>query len=107
LGVLQEQEFEPVGSSRSIHVDVRVIAATNRDLAEAVRAGRFRADLYYRLNVFPLAVPPLRDRPGDIPQLAMFFLAQFGAKFGKRIDTVTNETMERLVGHAWPRNRPA
>jgi formate hydrogenlyase transcriptional activator len=85
-------------------VDVRVIAATNRDLSEAMRAGRFRADLYYRLNVFPLAVPPLRERPSDIPQLVTFFLAQFGASFGKRIETVPEETMARLVGYPWPGN---
>jgi formate hydrogenlyase transcriptional activator len=104
LRVLQEQEFEPVGSNRTVRVDVRVIAATNRDLAEAMRAGRFRADLFYRLNVFPLTVPPLRERPSDVPQLVMFFLAQFGTKFGKRIDTVSEETMDRLVRYPWPGN---
>ena len=104
LRVLQEQEFEPVGSSRPIRVDVRVIAATNRDLGEAVKAGRFRPDLFYRLNVFPLEVPPLRDRRPDIPKLAMFFLERFSKKFGKRIDTVSQATMDRLVSYGWPGN---
>jgi formate hydrogenlyase transcriptional activator len=104
LRVLQEREFEPVGSSRTLHVDVRVIAATNRDLEEAVRAGRFRADLFYRLNVFPIRVPPLRDRREDIPQLVTFFLAGFARKFGKRITGISPETMERLASYAWPGN---
>jgi formate hydrogenlyase transcriptional activator len=104
LRVLQEQEFEPVGSSRPVRVDMRVIAATNRDLGEAVKAGRFRSDLFYRLNVFPLDVPPLRDRQPDIPRLAMFFLERFSKKFGKRIDTVSQATMDLLVGYGWPGN---
>jgi formate hydrogenlyase transcriptional activator len=104
LRVLQEQEFEPVGSSKSVRVDVRVIAATNRDLQEAVAAGRFRSDLFYRLNVFPLRVPALRERGADIPALAMFFLGQFSKKFGRRIDRVSEATMDRLVRYAWPGN---
>jgi formate hydrogenlyase transcriptional activator len=104
LRVLQEGEFEPVGSNRTLRTDVRVIAATNRDLHHAVQAGRFRADLFYRLNVFPLDVPPLRERRSDIPQLVTFFLSHFAAKFGKTIDTVPQETMERLVSYAWPGN---
>jgi transcriptional regulator with GAF, ATPase, and Fis domain len=104
LRVLQEQEFEPVGSSRPIRVDVRVIAATNRALEEAIRAGRFRADLFYRLNVFPLAVPPLRERRSDIPQLVMFFLQRFAKKFGKRIESLSQGTMDRLVAYPWPGN---
>jgi formate hydrogenlyase transcriptional activator len=102
--VLQEQEFEPVGSSRTVRVDVRVIAATNRNLEEAIQAGRFRPDLFYRLNVFPLDVPPLRERPADIPQLARFFLAHYSKRFGKNVETVSDETMERLVSYAWPGN---
>ncbi len=104
LRVLQEREFEPVGSSRTVAVDVRVIAATNRDLDEAVRAGRFRADLFYRLNVFPLEVPPLRGRPTDIPQLVKFFLARFARRFGKDLTTVSDTTMERLLRYPWPGN---
>jgi len=104
LRVLQEQEFEPVGSNQTVRVDVRVIAATNRDLEEAVRAGRFRADLFYRLNVFPLRVPPLRERASDIPQLAMFFLSRFAKRFGRQVDTIASETMNRLVSYPWPGN---
>jgi predicted ATPase len=104
LRVLQEQEFEPVGSSRTVRVDVRVIAATNRDLGEAVRAGRFRADLFYRLHVFPIQVPPLRDRPADIPQLVMFFLTRYARKLGKQIDTVPQGVMDLLSTYVWPGN---
>jgi transcriptional regulator with GAF, ATPase, and Fis domain len=104
LRVLQEQEFEPVGSNQTVRVDVRVIAATNRDLEEAVRAGQFRADLFYRLNVFPLRVPPLRERASDIPLLATFFLARFAKKFERRVDTISPETMDRLVSYPWPGN---
>jgi PAS domain S-box-containing protein len=104
LRVLQEGEFEPVGSSKTVRVDVRVIAATNRDLEEAVRAGRFRADLFYRLNVFPLEVPPLRGRRSDIPQLVMFFLSRFAKRFGRPTETVSQDTMDRLVNYAWPGN---
>jgi formate hydrogenlyase transcriptional activator len=104
LRVLQEQEFEPVGSSKSVRVNVRVIAATNRDLPEAIRAGRFRPDLFYRLNVFPIEVPPLRARRSDIPQLVTFFLSGFVKKFGKRISSVSPGTMDRLTSYAWPGN---
>jgi formate hydrogenlyase transcriptional activator len=104
LRVLQEHEFEPVGSNRSVRVDVRVIAATNRDLSEAIRSGRFRPDLFYRLNVFPIEVPPLRSRRSDIPQLVTFFLSGFVKKFGKRISSVSPETMARLTSYAWPGN---
>jgi formate hydrogenlyase transcriptional activator len=104
LRVLQEREFEPVGSSQTATVDVRVIAATNRNLTAAVEAGRFRADLFYRLNVVPLEVPPLRQRRGDIPQLAMFFLGRYSRRFGKRVDSVAPDTMARLVAYDWPGN---
>jgi len=104
LRVLQEREFEPVGSSRALRVDVRVIAATNRSLEDAVRTGRFRADLFYRLHVFPIVVPPLRERASDIPQLATFFVARFAKTFGKKVEAVSRETMERLTRYAWPGN---
>ena len=104
LRVLQEQEFEPVGSSRTVRVDVRIIAATNRDLNDEVRAGRFRADLFFRLNVVPLTVPPLRDRPSDIPMLVTYFVSRFAKKFGRKIDGVTRDTMHRLTTYQWPGN---
>jgi formate hydrogenlyase transcriptional activator len=104
LRVLQEHEFEPVGSNRTVRVDVRVIAATNRNLAEAVGAGRFRSDLFYRLNVFPIELPPLRDRRSDIPQLVTFFLGRFSTRFGKRVETVSAATMERFLRYSWPGN---
>jgi formate hydrogenlyase transcriptional activator len=104
LRVLQEHEFEPVGSSRSVRVDVRVIAATNRDLEEAVRSGAFRSDLFYRLNVFPLDMPPLRERRSDIPQLATVFLAHYATQLGKSMEGVAIEAIERLASYPWPGN---
>ena len=104
LRVLQEHEFEPVGSSHTLHVDVRVIAATNRNLSEAVQAGRFRSDLFYRLNVFPIELPPLRERRSDIPQLVAFSMAQFSKRLRKKIDGVSRESMENLVNYPWPGN---
>jgi formate hydrogenlyase transcriptional activator len=104
LRVLQEQEFEPVGSSKPVRVDVRVIAATNRDLRRDVASGRFRADLYYRLNVFPIEVPPLRARREDIPELAMHFLARSARKLGKDVTGIQPESLELLVEHSWPGN---
>jgi formate hydrogenlyase transcriptional activator len=104
LRVLQEQEFEPVGSSRPVCVNVRVLAATNRDLEEAVRAGRFRADLYYRLAVLPVGVPPLRERREDVPQLAMFFLASFAKRFGKPVEAISRGSLDRLLAYPWPGN---
>jgi formate hydrogenlyase transcriptional activator len=104
LRVLQEQEFEPVGSSKTVKVDVRVIAATNRDLAAAVASGAFRADLFYRLNVFPIHVPPLRARREDIPMLVHYFARKYAAKLGRHVDAVTDTAMERLLGYPWPGN---
>jgi formate hydrogenlyase transcriptional activator len=104
LRVLQEGEFEPVGSSRTQRVDVRVIAATNRRLDEAVRAGRFRPDLFYRLDVVPLAVPALRQRASDIPALVTFFVATFARRLGKRVAGVSEAAMAALVRYPWPGN---
>src|SRR5580658_5865194 len=104
LRVLQEHEFEPVGSSRSLRVDVRVIAATNRNLREAVEAGRFRSDLFYRLNVFPVELPALRERRSDIPQLVAFYVSRFSKQFRKKIDGVSRESMNNLVNYPWPGN---
>jgi formate hydrogenlyase transcriptional activator len=104
LRVLQEHEFEPVGSSRPLRVNVRVIAATNRNLEEAIQAGRFRSDLFYRLNVFPLEMPPLRERRSDIPKLAKFFLSNCSKKLGKNIDGISHDTMDRILGYSWPGN---
>jgi len=104
LRVLQEREFEPVGSSVTIKVNVRVVAATNSDLAKAVTEGRFREDLYYRLNVFPISVPPLRERKEDIALLASHFLQQYARALNKRIPTLAPETADLLVRHLWPGN---
>ena len=104
LRVVQEQEFEPVGSGRTIKVDVRIIAASNRYLQEEVKAGRFRSDLFYRLNVLPLGVPPLRDRRSDIPALVLFFLGRFSKKCGKQIQGVSQQTMDLLQCYSWPGN---
>ena len=101
---LQEQEFEPVGSSRTQRVDVRVIAATNRNLREMVEAGRFRSDLFYRLNVFPLQLPPLRERRSDIPELVALCVTRFANRFGKKVEGVSQETMARLSSYPWPGN---
>ena len=104
LRVLQEQEFEPVGSSRTVRVDVRVIAATNRNLEQAVREGTFRADLLYRLNVFPIDVPPLRQRKTDIPLLAGLFVSSLARKLGKPMQGFSARGMERLIEYSWPGN---
>jgi formate hydrogenlyase transcriptional activator len=104
LRVLQEREFERVGGTHPIKVDVRVIAATNRDLVKSIREGKFREDLYYRLNVFPIALPPLRDRAGDVPLLVQFLVARFAARVGVRIESVGRATMERLNRYSWPGN---
>ena len=104
LRVLQEQEFEPVGSNRTIKVNVRIIAATNRNLEKAVESGRFRSDLYYRLNVIPLHVPALRDRRSDIPQMVIAFLQSSAQRMGKPVQSVSPETMRLLVDYSWPGN---
>lgn len=104
LRVLQEQEFEPLGSSTTQRVDVRVVAATNRDLAELVREGKFRADLYYRLNVVPLRAPALRDRAGDIPVLATFFVQKIAARMGKAVAKIGEDTLSKLISYPWPGN---
>ncbi len=104
LRVLQEQEFERLGSTRTKKVDVRVIAATNRNLEEMVAAGTFRSDLYYRLNVFPVTIPPLRERPEDIAPLVRHFVQKFAGRMNKRIETVSADAMAALSRYAWPGN---
>jgi DNA-binding NtrC family response regulator len=104
LRVLQDGEFERLGNPRTISVDVRVIAATNRDLEAEVRAGRFRQDLYYRLSVYPLSVLPLRKRPDDIPVLVQVFVQKFSKKLGKQIDMIPHQAMHALQQYAWPGN---
>jgi formate hydrogenlyase transcriptional activator len=104
LRVLQEQEFERLGGTRTTRVDVRLIAATNRDLTKMVAEQKFREDLYYRLNVFPVAVPPLRERRKDIPLLVRYFVQQFARRADKRIETIPAETMGALIQWAWPGN---
>jgi len=102
--VLQEGEFERLGSTQTQRVNVRLVAATNRDLADMVSKKQFRSDLYYRLNVFPIAVPPLRDRLQDIPLLVEHFVKTFSEQMGKQIHDVPAEVMEALVSHSWPGN---
>jgi formate hydrogenlyase transcriptional activator len=104
LRVLQEREFERLGGTHTLQVDVRLVAATNRDLAEDVRAGRFRSDLYYRLNVFPVHVPPLRERAQDIPPLVAHFAEKYGERFGRKISRVEPQTLDLLQAHGWPGN---
>jgi formate hydrogenlyase transcriptional activator len=104
LRVLQEREFERLGSTRTLRTDARLIAATNRDLESLVSEQRFRSDLYYRLNVFPIRVPALRERPEDIPLLVRHFVQQFSRRLSKTIDTIPSETMTTLVKYPWPGN---
>jgi DNA-binding NtrC family response regulator len=104
LRAIQEGEVEPVGARKPVKVDVRLISATNRDLIADVKAGRFREDLFYRLHVFPIAVPPLRERPEDIPELTRHFLARFAAEEGKRLTQVSAEAMALLTAYRWPGN---
>jgi transcriptional regulator with GAF, ATPase, and Fis domain len=104
LRVIQDGEFELLGSPRTIKVDVRIIAATNRNLEKEIRKGNFREDLFYRLNVFPLSIPPLRERKEDIPLLVKHFVAKFNKKNGKSIETVSRETLNNLKEYHWPGN---
>jgi formate hydrogenlyase transcriptional activator len=104
LRVLQEQEFERLGSTRTHQVDVRLVAATNRNLVEMVRRNEFRSDLYYRLNVFPIPLPPLRARREDIPALVEHFVEIYARRMGKQIDEISSETMSELTSYAWPGN---
>jgi two-component system nitrogen regulation response regulator NtrX len=104
LRVLEEQRFTPVGGNASVHVDVRVIASTNKDLEKEIEAGTFREDLYYRLNVIPFQIPPLRERKEDIPELTRHFLEEFAAKYAKRPPTFTRKALEILECYAWPGN---
>jgi len=104
LRVLQEQEFQPVGSGRTVRVNVRIIAATNRSLEDEVEAGRFRSDLLYRLDVFRLWVPPLRERRSDISALAHYFVRDFAKRLGKKVETISRPALDRLEAYAWPGN---
>jgi formate hydrogenlyase transcriptional activator len=104
LRVLQEREFERLGSSRTIRTDARLVAATNRDLAALVEERQFRADLYYRLNVFPITVPPLRERRDDIPLLVRYFVQQFARRMNRRITGIPSDTMQALTRYQWPGN---
>jgi transcriptional regulator with GAF, ATPase, and Fis domain len=104
LRVLQEQEFEPLGSTRTRKVDVRLVAATHRDLSDMVKRSEFRSDLYYRLNVFPVLLPPLRDRREDIWPLIMHFVKVFGRRIGKQIVDIPATTMSALISYQWPGN---
>jgi DNA-binding NtrC family response regulator len=104
LRAIQEGEVDPVGGKRAVKVDVRIVSATNRDLIADVKAGRFREDLFYRLHVFPIAVPPLRERAEDVPDLVRHFLVRFAAEEGKRLRAVSAEALRLLRGHGWPGN---
>jgi formate hydrogenlyase transcriptional activator len=104
LRVLQEREFERLGSTRTRRVEVRLVAATHRDLEKMMAESRFRSDLYYRLNVFPVEIPPLRERPEDIPLLVRHFVQQFARRMGKTIETITDDTMDALTKYPWPGN---
>jgi transcriptional regulator with GAF, ATPase, and Fis domain len=104
LRVIQNGEFERLCSSRTTKVNVRIIAATNRNLEQGIRDGKFREDLFYRLNVFPITMPPLRQRPEDIPLLVTHFVTKFNKKMGRKIETVSKETMTALQEYHWPGN---
>jgi len=104
LRVLQEQEFERLGGTRTTRVNVRVVAATNRDLMQMIETKEFRADLFYRLSVFPVSLPPLRNRPEDIPALALHFLTRCAARMNKVVDSIPAKTMEAMLAYHWPGN---
>jgi formate hydrogenlyase transcriptional activator len=104
LRVLQEHEFEKLGSSHTVHVDVRIVAATNQNLMKLVEERKFRADLFYRLHVFPIALPPLRERAEDIPMLVRHFVRQFSERMNKEIDVIPEEAMEAIQRYSWPGN---
>jgi formate hydrogenlyase transcriptional activator len=104
LRVLQEQEFERLGSGRTHRINIRLVAATHRDLAEMVKRNEFRSDLYYRLNVFPVMLPPLRERRQDIPELVSHFVGLFGRRVGKRINHIPKETLDAFTSYSWPGN---
>jgi formate hydrogenlyase transcriptional activator len=104
LRLLQEREFERLGSTRTKQVDVRVVAATHRDLDEMILEKQFRSDLYYRLNVFPISIPPLRERPEDIPLLVQHFVQQFAERMNKTVRAISSETMDALTRYSWPGN---
>jgi transcriptional regulator with GAF, ATPase, and Fis domain len=104
LRVLEEGNFERLGSTKTLHVDVRIITATNRNIAQEVQEGRFRKDLFYRLNVFPIVIPPLRERPEDIPLLVWAFVKEFQKKMGKKIENISKKSMEALQSYSWPGN---
>jgi formate hydrogenlyase transcriptional activator len=102
--VLQDQEFERLGGTKTIRVNVRLVAATNRDLAQAVNERQFRSDLFYRLNVFPIRVPPLRERTGDIPMLVQYFVQKFARRMGKQVESVPAELIREFESWDWPGN---
>jgi transcriptional regulator with GAF, ATPase, and Fis domain len=104
LRVLEEGNFERLGSSKPLHVNVRIVAATNRDIAQAVKDGKFRQDLFYRLNVFPIVIPPLRERPEDIPFLVRAVVKEFQKRMGKEIESIPKKTMKALQSYSWPGN---
>ncbi len=104
LRVLQDGEFERLGSAKTTKVDVRVIASTSRDLKEEIRAGNFREDLFYRLNVFPVTIPPLRERADDIPELVRFFADKYSRKIGKQIETIPKLDLKAMQAYSWPGN---
>ena len=104
LRVLEEGNFERLGSTKPLHVNVRIIAATNRDIEQEVKDGKFRRDLFYRLNVFPIVIPPLRERPEDIPLLVRAFVKEFQKRMGKEIESIPKKTMQALQSYSWPGN---